>query len=158
MQAPQLLFGQGGGNKVLLASSSAADDDGVDFNLLATTNRLAPAGAGGEAIFTALWLVVTHTMDVDLVFTPLLDGLALESQTVALSAGAARVTARFRLGLSVPFLNPLGTEVMRTAPRGTWFQVRIATTGGMAAGDLLIEGCELEHEVVRASQGAEDLA
>ena len=155
MQAARLFFGQGGGNKVFLADPAATHDDSVDFDLLATTNRVAPGGVGGEAIFVTLWLAVTHTMAVVIAVTPVLDGVELETQTVTLGALTDRAVSRFRLGLSVPFLNPLGTEVMRVAARGCWLQTQVASAGGMAAGDLIIEGCELEHEVVRAAQPAE---
>ena len=232
MQAPQLIFGQGGGNRLFLYSPSACDDDGVLFSVLAATNRLAPGGSGGETIFTTLWLVVTaartpaaaiagsgtahvftgpaaswvadamigqyvtlwdgvvclgryrvtdnetntltfaeyvdgadsvnpHT--VELIVTPYLDGVALESQEITITGPTAgdptRVTTKYRFGLSVPFLDnsPIPQEVMRVAARGTWLQVRVETVGIKPPGDLIVEGCEVEYEVVRASQPAEVL-
>jgi len=42
------------------------------------------------------------------------------------------------------------TEVARFAARGTWFQARISVSA-LAAGDLIVDGLALEHEVVRES-------
>ncbi len=155
--APRLFFGQGGGNNLYRSDDTAADDAGAGFDMLATTNRVAPAGAGGEAIFTVLWLALTYTMAVTVRVTPYVDGVALDSQQIALAAQAERTTKRWKVGLSVPLFDALLNEVARFAPRGVWFQAKVESTGGLATGDLIVEGVEIEHEVVRASQKAEAL-
>ena len=154
---PRLFFGQGGGNNLYRSDDGAATDGGAAFDIRATTNRVAPGGAGGEAMFAVLWLALTYSMAVTLRVTPLLDGVALESQDIALAAKSERTTQRWKLGLSVPLKDGMGVEVGRFAARGVWFQARAETVGGLGGGDLIVEGVELEHEVLRASQKAEAL-
>ena len=154
---PRLFFGQGGGNSLYRSDASAADDGGAAFDLLAMTNRVAPGGAGGEAIFTVLWLPLTYTMVATVRITPILDGVALDSQEVALAGKSERTTQRWKFGLSVPYKDALNVEQGRFAARGARFQAKVETVGGLAAGHLIVEGIELEHEVVRASQKAEAL-
>lgn len=155
---PHLLLGQGGGNALYLVDAAAADDAGTVFDILATTNRVAPAGAGGDVLFRTLWVAVTYTMAVILKFTPILDGAALESQTVTLAVQSVRKVQRFRLGLSKKNLDTYGVEVSRTGARGAFLQVKVETSGGCAAGDLIVDGLEVERRILKgAYQKAEVL-
>jgi len=166
---PTLLFGQGGGNSLYRASAAASDDAGVPFEVRARSDRFYPAGPGGEAIFTVLWLTVTTAITpatptpshVHLVITPYLDGVALDAQTLTitgpLTGAQTRLTTKYEFGLSVPYLNPLGTEVFRTAARGASFEIQVATSSGVVAGELIAVQADLEYEVVRESVAAQSL-
>ena len=174
---PTLLFGQGGGsagggNSLYRASATASDDAGVAFNIRARSDRFYPAGPGGEAIFTVLWLTVTTAITpptppapppnhVHLIITPYLDGVALDAQTLTitgpLTGAQTRLTTKYEFGLSVPYLNPLGTEVFRTAARGASFEIQVATSSGVVAGELIAVQADLEYEVVRESVAAQSL-
>jgi hypothetical protein len=166
---PALLFGQGGGNAIYRADATASDDAGVAFDIRARSDRLYPAGLGGEALFTVLWLTVTTAITpavpantVDLIVTPYLDGVALEAQTFTITgptAGAqTRLTRKYEFGLSVPYLDVYLTEQFRVGARGACFEVQVETDGGLMPGELIALGVDVEYEVVRESVAAEALA
>src|SRR5574341_267236 len=152
MSVPRLFLGELGGNRLLKADDGFQDASAA-IVVRAETVPVAPAGPGGEAIFSALYLVLTATMAVTIQVTPIVDGVALEMQDITLSAQTERKTTHHELGLSIPLMEG-PTEMARFAPRGTWFQARIVVPA-LAAGDLIIDGVSLEHEVVRESIAAE---
>lgn len=144
------------------------DSTGDSIIPLAKTVRFAPGGAGGEAIFTQFWIAITSDMtSVTLRFTPIIDGIPLdgtgpvpfnfdERQTLALSGTpGTRVTERFEFGMSLPYTDGVTAETLRTALRGTWFQLLIDTVGGLTAGDLILEQPEIEFEIVQESEAAQ---
>jgi len=143
-----LFLGEQGGNR-LLRADDGYQDAGSAVPVRLETVPVAPAGPGGEAIFTALYVVLTATMAASVQVTPIVDGVELATQTITLSAQASRKTTHHELGLSVALLEG-ATEVARFAARGTWFQARISVSA-LAAGDLIVDGLALEHEVVRES-------
>jgi len=148
---PKLFFGTRGSTG-LLEVDRGYKDRGIIYDLYAKTNRYAPAGAGGECIFPSLYAVVTFTETMLLYLTSLVDGVALETLIIPLvSAGSARQTRSFELGLSVPLMVG-GVEKGRQAPRGTWYQCLVETRFDAVANlpnQLIIEGLEVEYEVVR---------
>lgn len=144
----RVFFGQGGGSAIYAAGESALDG-GAEFGVRAKTDRLAPAGVSGEAIFPAVWVALTWTMAVTVVVTVYVDGALVCTAQLALPAQAERVTKRYEIGLSVPMIDEyLNTEVARFSPRGTWLQVALDTSGPLADGELIFEGVECEFEVV----------
>jgi hypothetical protein len=148
MTGPKLFLGQSGGN-ALLKADDGYQDAGTPIAIRLETVPLAPAGPGGEAIFTALFLTFTATMAATVTVTPILDGTTLASQTISLQAASERTTTRHELGLSVPYVDG-GQERLRTAPRGAWLQVRLTVTA-IGPGDLVFDGVNVEYEVVRES-------
>lgn len=148
MSIPRLFLGELGGNR-LLEADDGFQDAGAAIPVVLESDPVAPAGPGGEAIFPVLYLVFTATMAVTVTVTPFVDGVALETQDIVLASQTARTRTHHELGLSVPHLES-GVEVLRVAPRGTWFAVRLSTPS-LAAGDLILDGVSLEHEVVRES-------
>lgn len=155
MAAPKLFFGTRNTN-ALLQVGRGYQDRVMNYDLDAKTNRYAPAGAGGECIFTSLYAVVTFTRNLVLSITPIVDGAELETQEIRLTQNLteSRQTRAFELGLSVP-VTVAAVERARVSPRGTWFQVRVQTTFE-ATGDtpqsVIIDGLEVEYQVVRESQ------
>lgn len=166
---PTLFFGRGNTAAQIMQWNQTNQDNepsGDTFDLLAKSVRFAPGGAGGEAIFTTIWIAVTYDMDaVTLRFTPILDGIAQDGtggtadirQTLALvGTPGTRRTERFEFGFSLPFNDGVSTDAIRTAMRGTWFQLLVDTVGGLGPnGDLIIEQPEIEFEVVRESEQAQ---
>ncbi len=152
MSVPRLFLGESGGNR-LLKADDGFQDAGVNISIRAETVPVAPAGAGGEAIFTSVYLVLTATMAVTVQITPIVDEVPLETQDIVLSAQTERKRTHHEFGLSIPYIHN-SVERARFAPRGTWFQVRIVVPA-IAAGDLIIEGVALEYEIVRESILAE---
>lgn len=144
------------------ASSDGGDPPvytgGTDYAARATGLKLAPAGADKESIFAALWLVVTHTMAVNVRLTPIVDGVEWDGSgdtsderiTLTLAAKTKRTTEKFLIPLSVPLLIA-AIEQGRNAQRGTWFQVRVQTVGSLAEGDLIFEANILEFEPSEAT-------
>ena len=158
---PTLFYGGIDGDvATVLQTSVGFTDNGVAYVPLLKTNPVAPAGASGEAIFKRLFVTLTHSMATDIRITPIVDFVAFdgtggqpdERLTFSLPdlTATGRLTERFEMGLSLPF--PLtGTERFRNAMRGAWFQVLIEFINGLAAGDMIVEQVELQHEIVRES-------
>ena len=159
---PTLFYGGRDTEASVLEANVGFQDNGADYVPLAKSNPVAPAGASGECIFTNVYVTITHSMGVDIRFTPIVDFVPLdgtggqpdERLVFTLPALAARLTERFEMGLSLPF--PLtGTERFRNALRGAWFPLQAEALAPLAAGDLIFDQTELEYEVVRESVVAE---
>lgn len=130
-------------------------DDTAVYNAKGVTDRVAPAGAGGECIFTSLYVTTIHKGAVKLKVTPIVDGTSLESSTIALTVKTARTTTVHEIGVSIPY-KVGGVEVSRYAARGTWFQTQVETIADddESLDYLRVDAVELEHEVVRESLAA----
>lgn len=152
--ALRVIFGAGD-DASLMAYGSADTDAGQPLDARAVTSRFLPAGPAGEAIFERAFLVVTHTMAAVLRVVARVPGGETEPVLVPLLAQAERVSVRVEVPLSVPYYDPSGTiELSRFPPRGAWCQLVVETEGGVAPGELTLDGCELEYEVVMESEGA----
>lgn len=155
MPVPTLMFGRADAAALLNAREGWVDDD-QPYNLTLRTNRIAPAGVGGECVFTRLVVVTRHREAATLTLTPLVDDTALAPITLALAAAATEQVQTHELGLSRPLV-VAGRERARFRPRGTWFQVEVTTSyaaDALPQGEQAIEGIELEYEVVREGQPA----
>lgn len=157
-QRPYLILGRGGiGPILLLANGAAYTDDSTAYNASGKTNKVAPAGAGGECIFTVLYLTTTHfDVNVSLWITPYVDGVALTKQRLNLVGvpGSDGETKVNEIGLSVAH-SVSAVERLRYAPRGTWFQVLVETDAAIVGlGACIVSEVEVEYEVVRESKEA----
>lgn len=146
----------------------ASDDAGTPVAGRFETNRIAPAGIGGEAIFTALVLSVVHTAAVTVRMTPIVDDVvydgvsapdAVIEVTLPQPLSGARTWYRKEFGLSQPWVVG-GTDRGRFALRGTWLQLRIeledlGVTINDALGEAIYEGCDLEWAAVAETADAE---
>lgn len=155
MSIETLFFGEANGNRLFQADTGHQDVDQA-IAVLAESDPISPARPGGESVFYGLTVVVLHTMAVTIVVTPIVDGVALETQNIVLTTKATRTREQVELGLSVPIMDAEDPPVERgrCAPRGTWFQVRLSVTA-IATGDLIIEGVALEQEVVSEGIGTQ---
>jgi hypothetical protein len=107
---------------------------------------VAPMGAGGECIFTNLYLAVSSSSGGRVTVTPILDGRRMEgcARTVSLDTLEPRKEfKRFEIALSEP-LEIGGQELGRQAMRGTWFQVEVAIRDVTGCGRVQVDGVELE--------------
>lgn len=159
----RLFYGQGMGASILLAGDGA-DDAGQPIVVKALTNPFIPAGEGGEAIFTALWLTVTHTMAGMVRVTPFVDDVEIADSIYELpmAATAERETLTWELGLMVAVKDMLDDSVTlaTVAPRGNRLQLlfELLDVDGVparGAGDFIFETPTIEYEVVRESRAAE---
>lgn len=161
---PTLFYGGRDTEASVLQTNVGFQDNGVDYVPLAKSNPVAPAGAAGEVEFKNVYITITHSMEVDIRLTPIVDFVPLdgtggqpdERLTFSLPdlTATGRLTERFEMGLSIPF--PLtGPERIRTGLRGAWFQLQAEAISGLADGDLIFDQIELEYEVVRESVVAE---
>lgn len=163
MMNSTIFFGRGGGVPAILEHGIGYADDDSTYELLAQSIPIAPAGPGGECLFTLLYLTTRHySADVSLWITPIVDGVDGDTQRldllgVADSKGELRTT---EIDLSIPYL-VAGVEQSRFHPRGAFFAVRIETKyadaeagAASTAAKTVVESVELEHEVVRESQTA----
>lgn len=157
-QVPRLILGRGAAvPSIMRANGAAYTDDSVVFNGSGRSNKVAPAGAGGECIFTVLYLTTTHfDVNVSLFITPYVDGVALTRQRLNLVGvpGTDGETKVNEIGLSLPHLVS-AVERLRYAPRGTWFHVLVETDAAIVAlGQCIVSEVEVEHEIVRESKEA----
>jgi len=149
MSTSRVFFGDYQGNRILLTGSGATDA-GEAIDVRAEPNAIAPAGAGGEALFVALYFVLSHSMPAEITITPVLDGVALPdcARRITLSAQPQRVTTEHEVPLLRSYLRG-GVERSRQYLRGVWLTYQVSTPDGLGAGDLLIAATELEHAVLR---------
>ncbi len=149
---------------------SAPTDDSQPVPVRLESARLAPAGMGGECVFTALYPTLTYTADVTVRFIPIVDDVRFDGQpgngpnavvVVALVAPAdgRRVRYRKELGLSQPYLRG-GVDQGRFALRGVWFQLRVEVVAAIGLdalggpGELIVDGVEIEFAEVGVTQDA----
>ena len=165
---PVLFLGRDGTTAAEVFETNSGFEDGFNggagdaISIKGRTVRIAPAGVSGECLFTTFWVMVEHTMAVTLRFTPILDDVVYDGtggnpdlrQTVALGSLAVRTVETFEFALSLPY-DDGGGEQIRTALRGTWFQLEVDSSTALATGDLILHQTELEFEVVRETQQAE---
>lgn len=158
-QVPHVYLGQRSTNVMLESDKATFLDRGVYYyNLYAKTNKYAPAGAGGEAMFPTIYVTVTHYTQGEIYVTPIVDGVALERQKVVLPAVAAKTTKVYEYAVSMP-VTIAAQEVARVYGRGTWLQVLVETVNGAGSvGRVIIEQVEAEYEVVRESKSSGAIA
>lgn len=155
---PRVFFGRGGSGE-LLEYGVGMTDQGEPIVAQARTSRLAAAGPGGEALFTGVDLVLTHTLAGTVEVIPVVDGIlrpeAAPAPIELEATGGLRVTRRFNMGLSVPHLHE-DVEIFRTGLFGIWFQILVRTSGELTDGtDLIFEGCNVEVEEIEPSDRRE---
>jgi len=135
-------------------------DDGLIYNVLAKTDRVAPGGTAGECVFTSLYLSIVHFSAVSCRVTPIIDGVAQAAQVFALSGTGVvggpflevdRKVDKVEVGLSVPLIVG-GIERLRTYPRGTWVQALVETTFEVGGSSYIrFDEIDVEHEIVVAA-------
>ncbi len=155
---PALFAGQAS-EPILMRIGSGYTDDGEPYEMYGLSDPVAPAGEGGEVMFTLLYVTTRrYDSDVSFWFTPIIDGVAQSTQRLDLAASASDQGEfeTHEIGLSILHS---GVVPFRYAPRGTWFQLLVETRydsdGGTAAAQI-IESVELEFEVVRESRPTSD--
>jgi hypothetical protein len=121
-------------------------DDGAAIEVRAESRPLGPAGPDGDCSFDRLYLMVTWSMAATLRVTPLLDEEPLPWFDLELTGGAARKTAIFERELAME------KDGYMAALRGTWFAVRIETVGSLGAGDLILDGAQLDFTILEPSK------
>lgn len=152
MSTPRAFLGVAGS---LYESDTGHQDGATAIEIRAESVELLPGGIGGEALFNAIYLAIRHDMTCTLRVTPILDGTAQGPVDVALTSSGARVLQLVEIALSAPYTRD-SVERFRTGLRGASLVLRVATTGGIAAGDLIIERAELDVEVLEEAMTAEN--
>jgi hypothetical protein len=155
MPRPVLAFGRAG-SAALLQAGMGWTDDGVAYDLTALTDRVAPAGAGGECLFYTLYLTTRRFGPARLRVTVLVDELPLPEEVIVLAgAAAAQGTVDVtEIALRIPYLRD-GVEVAKITPRGTWVRVLVQTDVAVTPhAGLDVTDVEIETEVVRESRSS----
>jgi hypothetical protein len=153
IKSNRIIVGRSGATKIFQWGSGYVDD-ATKYELLAKTDPLAPAGAGGECAFHAVYVYVSHEVAVPIVTTVFVDGAQVATKTVTL----ALPSARKRRIIKVPIIKRFPSSVTGYATassfagRGTWVQVQVETLwGANTPGYLCIEGIELEKNDLRVA-------
>lgn len=149
-------------NRIIVGRSSATKifqwgsgylDETTKYNLLAKSDPDAPAGAGGECAFHAVYVFVLHEVAVPIRVTPYVDGVALTSKTVALAAPIGRQRRIIKAPIIKRFPSSVAGYATSSsfAARGAWIQVLVETAWGVSdsPGYVSVEGAEVERTILR---------
>lgn len=144
-----------GTDAALAKGGQGTDDLGTGYTFRAKTRSYAPAGIGGECIFTNLYisLLRSNTEDMTIEIVPIVDGVAQDAVALVLEAVAAPLREVHEVGLAVFYPSAANPQIA-TAMRGCWFQTEVRSSGAIPAGRTVVEGIELEHEVVTEGRQA----
>ncbi|MBA3645289.1 MAG: hypothetical protein H0W63_03855 [Gemmatimonadaceae bacterium] len=148
------MLGRRDAARLVLAGSGYVDDT-AQHNLYAKTDLLFPAGHDGECVFHSVSLTVAFKNSLTFYVTPIVDGVALERQYLALpgNAAASKQVITRELAISIPVIEGANGEVGRVSPRGSMFQLLVETLWTVSgAAYLSIENADVEVEVVRESR------
>lgn len=131
------------------------NDLGTAVSARAESNLLAPAGSLGECLFTNLYLALTraNASDLPLDVTAIVDEVEHSLPTITLSGVADPVLEVIEVPLTDAYVRD-AIERSRHHLRGTWFGLRLDTSGLLPDGDVIFEGAELAYEVVQESEEA----
>jgi hypothetical protein len=142
-------------DNLAMGGQENADDLGADIELVAKTNAYAPAGIGGESIFTNVYLTLfrSNATQLELSLVPIVNGV--EQDAIQIIRPAVLVPTRevLEIGLVVFYPSALDPQIA-TAMRGCWFELELRSVGTIPDGRLIIEGIELEHEQVTEGKQA----
>lgn len=133
----------------------STSDLGAFLTALARTNSYAPGGIGGEAIFTNVYLTLQrdNTETLTLHLTPIVDGVELDSIELELAGVAGPVRAVHEIGLAIPYPSVADPQLFY-AMRGEWIQLQLETVAALPDGRIVVDGVELEVEVVTEGKDA----
>lgn len=133
----------------MMEYGGVAQDDGEDVPLFARSRAAAPAGAGGEMIFTQLAIpIYRHNPEsVTLRVLPVVDDIEQPELTLELEPTPVPLREVRHLDIYRPILDG-DAEVGRMAIRGAWWQMALRAEQGVAAGSIRIGQVELECETV----------
>lgn len=144
MSAPILLFGEID-RAVLAAPEVGRGDDAAPVTMRVRSNRVAPDGPGGEALFEAVIITLRHQAAQTVTLRAYVDDVLVQTTALALPAQPVLRSRTLEVRLSVPVL--VGTvERGRVRPRGAWLQVELESVG---TEPLAVDGCDLEFTSVR---------
>ncbi|MCY3623038.1 MAG: hypothetical protein OXH68_15185 [Gammaproteobacteria bacterium] len=153
MTIPRTLLGEAGGNRILLVGEGHRD--GVDpLPIRATTNPFAPAGASMDCSFDRLFITLTHSGQVHLRCTPIVNGEHITAAAFDIELPPP-VGRRSHVHEEPLFRDSAHGRYMEGL-RGTWFQLQIdsvqtddagnMTGNGIYPGDLILDEITLEWE------------
>ena len=159
------LLASGTAGPPYFATAAVTMDGGEPFAFAYTTDPWQPDAQAGECLFQWVYLTLSWSMAATVRVTALVDGA---SETITLSDGSTLVpiSPTFQLAqqggdyqrISQVFAIPLvrahvrnGVEVTRVYERGQRVALTIESTGPLGVGELMLEGIEMEFEVIRKS-------
>lgn len=154
--------------------ASGSDDDGTAFDISALSNWIRPFSGqstgysslpASDAVFYDAYVTITWSMAVVLRFTPILDEspdselftpamplggslVILEPELTLAPPDDGRTTQTFRIPLMRKVLDAAGVEQGRNYLVGTRLRFGVTSVGGLGAGDLILDGVEIEVESV----------
>lgn len=144
MSGPVLLFGEID-RAILTTPEVGGGDDGAPVVMRVRSNRVAPEGPGGEALFEAIILTVRHQAALALTLRAYVDDVLVQTTPLTLPAQPSLRSRTLEVRLSVPVV--VGTvERGRLRPRGAWLQVELESVG---IAPFAVDGCDVEFTGVR---------
>ncbi len=160
MAKPRLFFGTREAAARLLEAGPGETDAGTAYTMRAKTNKVAPNGVAGQAMFHNAYLTIIHFAPVTFRVETLIDGVSKLIREVALSDGtdplggpyteANRLVEEIQVNLSLPYVVG-GVERLRQPLRGTWIEQIITCS---TATFFRVDQLEVEWTPARAPAAA----
>lgn len=144
-------------NELALGGQEDDDDLGTAIELVAHTNEYTPAGVGGEAIWTNIYMAYRCSNETDLTLrlTPFVDGEGKDSIDVVLAAVTSPTRHLVEVGLAEYYPSAADPQIAN-ALRGTTFSLEIRSVGAIPVGRLVIDGIEVEWALATEGKEAEN--
>lgn len=132
-------------------AESGFTDDGKYYGFAARSQRVFPAGIGGEAIFDVAYVLITSSVHYRLYLSAFVDGVEYAISLLQPPATPTKITtSRFEVPLRRPLKNKLGASFGKAALRGGWIEVSLASASDEVypPGLIRIDEVRVEGEVV----------
>lgn len=146
---PRAFIGSAEGGGIYALSQGYRDGDSP-VEMVAQGNPVAPGGADNDCVFNRIFLTLTSSMQVTLTVVPVVDGVEISDAafTVELTAlpTAERTSHVFERSL-YQWHRVNGVQKYKKGLRGTWFDLRISSSGGIGSGDLIFDEVVLDYDV-----------
>jgi hypothetical protein len=120
------------------------DDAGNPILVRLQTNPMAPGGASADHSFDWLRITLTSTMAVQIMVTPIVDGIELADARFAIPVGASE---RRKSQVFERVIRISATSGRTYAPRGTWLSVRLDVEA-LGPGDLIIDSIDVDYDLL----------
>jgi hypothetical protein len=162
MARPRLFFGTRA-DAILAEAGIGHDDLALAYGFSARTNRVAPNGVSGEAMFHRAYLTVVHFTTLAFRVETFIDGKSKLVQDVALVGAdplggpyteANRLVEQIEIALTVPHMVG-GVERLRQSLRGTWIEQLVTSS---TATFLRVDQVEVEWTPAHAPARAVGVA
>ena len=150
-------------------TSSVTSDGGEPFAFRWSSGPWQPSAQGGENVFAWAWMTFSWSMAGTIRVTPIVDdesgdvnfpdGSRLQTvrstfQLAQQGASLERISNEFPVPLVRRVIGPDGVEKFRSYMRGQRLELLVESTGQLGAGELMLDGVQVDVQPVRRAKYA----